>query len=112
MTAKPVKTRPAFDRDVETAAAHLLHEAGGTVAFDFIDSIERLLNRVSHFPLAGSPRYDHALGISGLRCALLRRFSYLMFYFERDDCIEAVRLLHAKRDVAADLIEPEPEYPA
>lgn len=35
----------------------------------------------------------------GLRLLPLRRYPFLIFYFERDDHIDVWRILHAERDI-------------
>jgi toxin ParE1/3/4 len=36
-----------------------------------------------------------------LRSWPLTRFPYLVFYFERDDCVDVWRVLQAQRDIPA-----------
>ena len=31
----------------------------------------------------------------------MTRFPYLIFYFERDDCVDVWRVLHGQRDIPA-----------
>jgi hypothetical protein len=54
----------------------------------------------SPHPASESPR-SAQLELSGLRVWPLKRFPDLVFYFEREDRIDVVRVLHGKRDLAA-----------
>lgn len=58
-----------------------------------------MTRQVAEFPALGSARYAAALGLPNLRHRQLRRFRYLVFYAERDDRIDIVRVLHAERDI-------------
>ena len=46
-------------------------------------------------------RYAHELDLPGLRCCLMKRYPYLLFYVERDDCMDVWRVLHSQRDIPA-----------
>ena len=105
MTAKPVVLREAARRDIDEALDYYLQAAGDRVALRFIDAAEANFRSIGQSPAAGSPRYAHELNLPGLRCRILKRFPYLVFYVEREDHIDVWRVLHAKRDIPAWLQE-------
>ena len=107
MTGKPIRPRELARRDVEHAVDYYRHEAGPRVALEFIESLQATYRAIADHPDAGSPRYAVALGLPGLRSRMLRRFPYLVFYVDRTDHVDAWRVLHAHRDIAAWLREPE-----
>lgn len=99
MTAKPVVPRDQARRDIEEAIDYYTLEAGADVALRFIDAVSQAYRVISVRPASGSPRYAHVLDLPGLRSRKLGRFPYLIFYLERDDHVDAWRVLHAQRDI-------------
>lgn len=88
MKLKPVVTRRDADDDIDHAFEYYLSEAGSELAIEFIDEYERAASHLSRFPLSGSPRLGHILIISDLRQWLLRRFPYVILYFDREQSVE------------------------
>ena len=105
MNAKPVIPRERAHRDVQDALDHYLQEAGDRVALGFIDALESAYAHLSRHPQTGSPRYGHELNLPGLRSWPITRFPYLVFYVERDDCVDVWRVLHGQRDIPTWLID-------
>ena len=101
MKSKPVIPRALANRDVEDAIDHYLEEDASLAALKFIDALEMAYVRIGRHPSAGSPRYAHELDLPGLRAWPLRRFPHLVFYMEREDHIDVLRVLHGKRDIPA-----------
>jgi len=104
--AKRVVPREQARRDIDEALGYYLQEAGDRVALRFIDAAEAAFRAIGNAPSAGSPRYAHELGLPGLRCRQLKRFPYLVFYVERENCVDVWRVLHAVRDIPAWLQRP------
>lgn len=102
---KPLPSDRA-NSDVDEAIAHHLAERSAQAALEFIDALEATYGHIGRHPAAGSPRYAHELGIPGLRCAMLARFSYLVFYIEREDHVDAWRVRDGRRDILAWMQEP------
>ena len=101
MTEKPVRPRERANRDVDAAIEHYRNEASEKVALGFIDELQKALARISLNPRIGSPRYAHELDLPDLRLKAIARYPYLVFYVERDDCIDVWRVLHSERDIPA-----------
>ncbi|HVF46644.1 MAG TPA: type II toxin-antitoxin system RelE/ParE family toxin [Pyrinomonadaceae bacterium] len=101
MKVKPVVTRHQADDDIDRAFEYYLSEGGREVAVAFIDDYERSVSHLSRFPLSGSPRLEHKLSISDLRQWSLRRFPYLILYFDREHSVEIWRVLHGHMDLPA-----------
>ncbi|MGH7898462.1 MAG: type II toxin-antitoxin system RelE/ParE family toxin [Candidatus Binatia bacterium] len=95
------------ERDVENAVVHYLEEGGPELSVRFIAALETALRRSGIQPAIGSPRYAAELALPGLRVWPLRRFPHLIFYVERQDCVDVWRVLHAQRDIPAWLREDE-----
>lgn len=107
MSRKPVRVREAAHRETEAAVDYYNREAGLAVALDFIDALQATYRLISDHPGAGSPRYAIELAIPGLRSRRVKGFPYLVFYVERDDFVDALRLLHAHSDIPAWMRDPE-----
>jgi len=99
--SKPVVTRHLADDDIDHAFEHYLSEGGSELAVAFVDAYESATSHLSRFPLSGSPRLGHALVISDLRQWPLRRFPYVIFYFDREHSVEIWRVLHGGVDIPA-----------
>ena len=101
--------RARAQQDIVAAFEYYLAEAGGAVAAAFVQALDACMTHIEQFPQAGSPRYAELLDIEGLRFVLIERFPYAVFYFERADNVDVVRVLHQHRDIPAMLaqtIEP------
>jgi toxin ParE1/3/4 len=106
VTAKPLVSSNDAKGDVAQIIRYYTLEAGVDVADAFVAELEAANDKISASPVHGSPRYATMLNIPDLRHRKLRRFPYLVFYAERDDRIEVMRVLHAARDIPAWLGEP------
>ncbi len=108
MKRKPVVPRQLAIDDVEQAIDWYLAEGAADAALGFIEELERAYDHIARHPATGSSRYESELGLPGLRVWPVSRFPYLAFYVERGDHVDVWRVLHAERDVAAWLRDPEP----
>lgn len=106
MNPKPVIPRELASRDVDEAIDHCLGEGAVKAALDFVEALEKAYTHIARQPASGSPRYAHELNLPGLRSWPLTRFPSLVFYFERDDCVDVWRVLHGQRDIPAWMNEP------
>ena len=73
----------------------------------FIDELEAAIYHLQAFPETGSPRFAHLLDLPELRSWSLKRFPFLIFYFETAVSIDIWRILHQHRDVPAHLHQDE-----
>lgn len=103
MSAKPVRRRRQARLDVEEAASHYAAEGDETLVESFVSDFDRAIAHIANHPASGSPRYANIPGLPDLRVWPLTRFPYLLFYIERDDHIDLLRVLHNKRDVGTQL---------
>jgi len=99
---KPARLRRTALADLRDAHAYYLRTAPH-VADDFLVQAMEAQRSIESHPGAGSARYGQLLDIPGLRCWPLNRFPHLIFYVERDDHLDVLRLLHQSRDIAAEL---------
>ena len=99
MTAKPVVARLQAHQDVGAAISYYLQENAADAALGFINALEQAYRHIGLRAAMGSPRYGHALGISGLRTWPLTRYPFLVFYVESAEHIDVWRVLHTRRDI-------------
>lgn len=107
MKPRPVVPRALAQRDVEESLEYYLSEGGEKIALGFIDELQRAYQLIARNPAASSSRHAHELDIPGLRSWPLKRYPHLVFFIERADHIDVWRVLNAKRDIAAWLLDSE-----
>jgi toxin ParE1/3/4 len=103
VTLRPLVWREQAERDFDDAVGYYLTEGGDDLAIRFVEAVDVGLRHVAVQPATGSPRYAVELQMSGLRSWRLKKFPYLLAYFDGGDCIELVRVLHERRDIAEGL---------
>lgn len=96
---KAIVPRTLVNRDVEEAIDHYLGVASAKAALAFVDDLPKAYAQIALNPTIGSPRYAYQLGLPELRFLPLKRYPYLVFYVERDDCVDVWRVLHQQRDI-------------
>ena len=84
------------------------------IAYDSLDAADRhiaavdeTLRALEKLPRMGRPWRSRARGLRGVRTRAVREFpNHLIFYRPIDGGVEALRLLHAARDLGRALREP------
>lgn len=99
-----VTTRRA-DEDIDGAVTHYLSEAGPHVAIAFIDEVQHAMSRLAAHPCLGSARFEPVTEIPEIRAFPLRNHPYLVIYTGDPDAVRVHRVLHTRRDIAADLLD-------
>ena len=102
-----VVPRRLATQDLRDAAAHYAEEVNPATARRFIDAVEQSFTLIARRPGIGSPRYAVELDWPGLRTHPVQRFPYLVFYLERTNHLDILRVLHAQRDIPASLQDAE-----
>lgn len=95
---KAVVVRSKADGDIDRALAYYAAELPDR-RDALLAAFERTFLRIGRNPGAGTPRYAHQLGITGLRAVPTPRFPFLVFYFEVPKEIWVLRVLHQKREL-------------
>jgi toxin ParE1/3/4 len=96
---KPSVLSAAAEADVLNAHAYYLEAAGDKVADDFMQQTETALLHLQSFPSTGSNRNAQMSPHAHLLFWTLKRFSYAVFYIEREAVIDIVRALHQASDI-------------
>jgi toxin ParE1/3/4 len=96
---KNVVLRAIAKREIENGFSHYLVEALVELALSFSESVDLALKHILNFPASGSRRYGEMFDNPSLRSWPLKRFPYVLFYVERSDHLEIIRLLHQHSDI-------------
>ena len=99
---KPSRLREEVLFDIDEALTYYATEAPHMVR-RFENAVLEARGHVEKFPGTGSKRYLSGSGEDILRFWTLTQFPYTMFYFERADYIEIVRLLHQSSNIPVHL---------
>lgn len=102
---KPVRSRAAAKADMRRAVAYYRREAGGDTASKLAKRLRQAEKQISLEPGLGSPRIGLVLGVEGLRAWPLDGFPMSLWYFERADHVDVVRLVAHRQDREAVAIE-------
>jgi toxin ParE1/3/4 len=96
---KRIIIRPQASQDLEDHFAYMA-ENNFETALQFFDSARSTIAQLARMPGIGSPDPVENPRLQGLRKWAVKNFRpYLIFYFERDDAIEVIRILYATRDI-------------
>ncbi len=88
-------------QDLEDATTYYDEAAGlGTT---FLDQFELALRRLELFPRSAPP----VAGFPEVRRARVRRFPFGLFYRVEQEQLIVLRVLHARRDAASQLDQPD-----
>jgi toxin ParE1/3/4 len=103
MPGKPSRLlwAPPADQDLLDIWAYYASEASEDVADNIVEQIVAVARRVHGLPMSGRPRHDLQ---AGLRAVLAQ--PYVIFYRMTDADVEIVRVLHGRRDIAAEFANP------
>lgn len=100
---KPVLRKQRATADIRNAAKHYATIPDTALARRFVEAVDVALAHIGQHPGTGSPRYSSTLTHPGLRFWTLKRFPYAVFYVERTDHIEVLRVLHQSSDIPGHL---------
>ncbi len=106
---KRAHLRPQALADRKDAARYYRLEASTHIAEEMVAATRKALDQIGANPGIGSPRIGQELGIPGLRSWRVSGFPLIWFYFEREDCLDVVRLLGERQDILSILNVPNAE---
>jgi toxin ParE1/3/4 len=104
---KRVVPREQANRDIEDAIEFHLKNGAVPAAMGLVEAIEDAYALLGRHSSIGASRYAYELDLPGLRSWSLRRFPYLIFYSELEDCVDVWRVLHNRRDIPASMQESD-----
>jgi len=85
--------------DARTTVEFYKREAGHDMASRLVDALRECFGQISQWPAIGSSQWGQVVGIADLRSVAVTGFPYVVFYVERDDCVQVWRILHQRRDL-------------
>ena len=100
---KRLVRRAQATEDLELAFEYYFDVAEIAVAERFRDEIDVAIAHIAQHPGTGSPRYSRFVSGLEIRFWTLNKFPYSIFYFERDDFVEILRVLHQSSDIPVHL---------
>lgn len=105
--SRPVIPRIKAEDDLDKVCAHFLSTAGTDTVVDFLLDFDKAIAMISQFPGTGSPRYGYEVELEGMRYWSMKRFPYLIFYMEKEHCIDVWRVMHSSMDIGSELDDPD-----
>jgi toxin ParE1/3/4 len=97
--------RPKASIDLDEQFAYIA-EDNFDAALNFFDATRQTFSQLAQLPSIGSTYNVSNPRLVGLRKWAVRGFNkHLVFYLERDEYIEVVRLIHSARDISQILAE-------
>ncbi len=95
---RPTRLRERALDDLDIAAAYYDEHAAHMTQL-FIDAFLTAQTHIAQHPGTGSGKYATRPSLKGLRFWLLTGFPYAVFYIERSNYIDIVRVLHQSADI-------------
>jgi toxin ParE1/3/4 len=95
---RPIRLREQARDDLDEAAAYY-DEHAAHMTERFIDAYLVAQTHIAKNPATGSLRYANEDQLRELRFWLVSDFPYAVFYIERPDFIDIVRVLHQSADI-------------
>jgi len=106
--AKGISISPQACLDIEQSVDYLNRE-NEEVALKFFDAVRQTFAQVARMSGIGAAYPLQNPRLQGLRKWMVKGFKkYLIFYLDREDTIEIVRVVHATRDLESVLEEETP----
>lgn len=100
MTKKIVIT-PKASQDLDDCFAYISHD-NPEIALQFFDSTRITIAQIARMPGIGSIFVTENERLQGLRKWSVKDFrKYLIFYINRAEVVEIVRILYATRDISS-----------
>jgi len=95
---KPARRRAQARTDILDTARYYREAAGAAVARRFAEAVKGAVARLEANPAIGSPRIGQDIGVPELRTWRLSGFPAALWYFERADHVDIVRLVGERQD--------------
>ena len=100
---KGLTRRAQATEDLEIAFDYYFQAVSLDLAERFRDEVDDAMAHISRHPGTGSRRYSTGFTGGDLRFWTLNKFPYSIFYVEREDLIEIIRVLHQASNIPVHL---------
>lgn len=95
--------RPKAAEDIERHAMFIARDSIES-ALRFLNAAEQTINNLAIFPTSGAPFNSRIPELQGIRTKLVKKFpNYVVFYIEREDVIEVIRVLGAGQNMDVEI---------
>ena len=95
---KPARRRLQARNDILDTARYYREAAGAAVARRFAQAVKDAVAQLEANPAIGSPRIGHDIDVAELRIWRLSGFPAALWYVERADHVDIVRLVGERQD--------------
>lgn len=95
---KQARRRAQAQIDILDTARHYREAAGAATAQRFAQAVKAAVAQLEANPAIGSPRIGQEIGVAELRTWRLTGFPAALWYFERTDHVDVVRLIGERQD--------------
>ncbi len=96
---KKIVIMPKASQDLDDCFAYISQD-NPKIALQFFDLTRLTIAQIARMPGIGSVFESNNIRLQGLRKWAVKDFrKYLIFYIDRDEVVEIVRILHATRDI-------------
>ena len=103
--AKKIIITPKASQDLDDCFGYI-SEDNPEIALRFFDSTRLTIAQIARMPGIGSIFITENDRLQGLRKWSVKDFrKYLIFYIDRDEVVEIVRILYATRDISS-ILDP------
>ena len=100
---KQVRVSPKADHESDVFADFIAKD-DLDAALRFLEAAQVTYSLISENPAIGSLRFEVLTDIRGLRVISVNGFeNHLVFYIERQNYVDVIRILHSSRDIPAAL---------
>jgi toxin ParE1/3/4 len=106
---KPARRRTQARTDILDTARYYREAAGAAVSQRFAQAVKDAVEQLESNPAIGSPRIGQELGVPELRTWRLAGFPAALWYFERADHVDIVRLVGERQDPLIVSVPTAPE---
>lgn len=96
---KLIRVSPLADSDIDNYANYIAKD-DVNAALRFFDEVQFAYEKIAEFPAIGSLRYSHIHLLNNVRVWAISKFdSHIIFYVERENHIDVIRVLHSSMDI-------------
>ncbi|MEL7509528.1 MAG: type II toxin-antitoxin system RelE/ParE family toxin [Cyanobacteria bacterium J06554_1] len=93
--------RPRASQDIDEHYS-FIHQANPDAALRFFDAVRATIAQIARMPSIGNVYTTQHSELQGIRQLAVKGFKrYLIFYLDRDETIEVVRILYASQDISS-----------
>lgn len=99
--SRRIEIRPQASQDIDKHY-NFIHQGNPDAALRFFDAVRSTIAQIARMPSIGNVYATQRSPLEGIRKWAVKGFrKYLIFYFDRDETVEIVRILYASQDISS-----------